>query len=191
MVERGRLTKSFGNYQCARGGKPRYKTSSRGTQKKEAKARNAPGSRLMDWKATFNVYLLNLDCGSIFYSLCPLLTPTTLLLLWLTYIPINPYLRCWRKWSHWYLRATSASCWLSGTGLIIWNLLYHATQANSEIMSFHPYLCLLYLQYYVSTTLTYLTLDLGNRSLVHMHVTGSHLWLHPPDAAFGLYLTGT
>ena len=134
MVERGRLTKQ--SYQCARGGKPRYKTSSKGTQKKEAKARNAPGSRLMDCKATFNVHLLKLDCGSeIFHSPCPLLTPTTLLLLWLTYIPINPYLRCWRKWSHWYLRATSAisvSCWLSGTGLNIWNLLYHATQANSQ-----------------------------------------------------------
>ena len=28
------------SYKCARGGKPRYKTSSKGTQKKEAKVRN-------------------------------------------------------------------------------------------------------------------------------------------------------
>ena len=52
------------SYQCSRGGKPRYKISSKGAQKKEVKARNAPGSRLMDCKATLNVHLLKLDCGS-------------------------------------------------------------------------------------------------------------------------------
>ena len=124
----------------------------------------------------------------IFHSPSPLLTPTTLLLLWLTYIPINPYLRCWKKWSHWYLRAisaTSASCWLSGTGLNIWNLLYHATQANSQWAFTY-----VYVMFTISTTLTnVLTLDLGDWSLVHMNGTGSRLWLHPLDVTTGtLYI---
>ena len=51
------------SYQCSRGGKPRYKTSHKGIQKRAVKARNAPGSRLMDCKATVNVRLLKLDSG--------------------------------------------------------------------------------------------------------------------------------
>ena len=52
--------------------------------------------------------------------------------------------------------------------------------------------CHISVMFTISITLTnLLTLDLGDRSLVYMDMTGSHLWLHPPDAAFGLYLTGT
>ena len=40
------------SYQCSRGGKPRYKTNSKDSQRREVKPRNAPGSRLMACKAT-------------------------------------------------------------------------------------------------------------------------------------------
>ena len=59
MVERGRLTKSFGdkatNVLEEENQGTKQQTSSKGIQKKEAKAWNAQGSRLMDCKATFKL----------------------------------------------------------------------------------------------------------------------------------------
>ncbi len=46
-------------YSCFRGGSPRFKKPD-----PKAKSRNAPGSRLMDCKATLNVHLLRLDSGT-------------------------------------------------------------------------------------------------------------------------------
>ena len=51
------------SYQCSQGGKPRYKTNSKDSQRK-VKPQNTPGSRLMACKATLNVRLLNLGSGN-------------------------------------------------------------------------------------------------------------------------------
>ena len=49
-------------YNCSRGNKPRYKKSL-SDDSGSTKLRNAPGSRLMDCKATLNVRLLRLNSG--------------------------------------------------------------------------------------------------------------------------------
>lgn len=49
------------SYSCYRGGKPRYKPSKIPQEGK--RVRNAPGSRLMDCKATITIRLLKTDCG--------------------------------------------------------------------------------------------------------------------------------
>lgn len=51
------------SYNCSRGGKPRYKVSRSTHPKPNLRVRNAPGSRLMDCKATLNVHLLKVDSG--------------------------------------------------------------------------------------------------------------------------------
>ena len=53
---------------CSRGSKPRYKANKSSDETK--KVRNAPGSRLMECKATINVRLLKLDSGEFLLQVC-------------------------------------------------------------------------------------------------------------------------
>ena len=50
------------SFSCYRGGKPRYKKEK--NPLKLHKSRNAPGSRLMECKATINTRLMKLQCGN-------------------------------------------------------------------------------------------------------------------------------
>ena len=51
------------SYNCSRGKKPQYRVSRSTHPKPNVRVRNAPGSRLMDCKATLNVRLLKVDSG--------------------------------------------------------------------------------------------------------------------------------
>ena len=63
-------------YNCSRGNKPRH-NKSRSVDSTAGKPRNAPGSRLMDCKATLNVRVLRLDSGEEIMQVPLLLTRTT------------------------------------------------------------------------------------------------------------------
>ena len=56
------------NFMCSRGGKPRYKPNKSSDETKSV--RDAPGSRLMECKATINVRLLKLDSREFVLQVC-------------------------------------------------------------------------------------------------------------------------